>query len=357
MKFLALLFAIMISSNSYAGDGHDHGENAFSNASFGSSFDLTNEAIKNLDIKTQKAQLDIFKESKELPCVIKNPPEQTSEVHTTYIGQIKHIYARVGDRVKKGQLLFSIFSMKAVRDLPITSPIDGIVSEQNVSIGQIVELESVLMEITSTKNFVAEGYAYLSDDINHIKRGDLTEIQIDGTHDNVIGLVERFSPQVNPTTKTKSIFIDFSSKDEHIYPNMHCRMTIFYGNEKNVIAVKKSAVLEANGEKFVFLKNGNHFEKVSVITGSQSGDTIEVKNLHVGDEVVTNGNYQLQYIPSQEPHDHEAEKAIDKSHDHEHTATEAHNEDDFAHDDKHDHDEKEAEHNHDHSKHNHEEEN
>lgn len=307
MKILLIMMLLAMPFNLIAGDGHDHGDSQFAdNSGFVKSFDLSEAAIKNLDLKTVETKKDIFKESISLPCIIKNPPEQTSQIHTTYIGEVKKIYARIGDKVKKGQILYTLFSMKAVRDIPVIAPIDGIVSAQNVSIGQIVQLETVLMEITTNEYFIADGMAYLSDDISHVNIGDLAEVIIDGTHDNIIGIVQGFSPAVNPDTKSKSIFVDFKSNDSHVFPNMHCKMFVYYGEETRNIAIPKSALLGEFGNYFVFLQNGTHFEKVPVIIGRISGDLVEIKEgLHEHDNIVIQGGYQLQFVTPEAQEQHE----------------------------------------------------
>lgn len=296
MKYF--LFFMFFSFNLFAGEGHDHGESAFSGSSgIVKSFDLSHEEIANLDIKTQVVKTDVFKQSLSLPCVISNPPEQKSQIHTTYLGEIKKIGIRIGDRVQKGQILYTIFSFKAVRELEIIAPIDGIISAQNVSLGQIVQMETILAEITTNNHFIAEGLAYLSDDISHIKIGDLSSIKIDGTHEDVVGLVQGFAPNVNKDNKTKSVFVEFKSRDEHIFPNMHCQMDIYYGEEENNISVPKRAVLGDFGNYFVFSNKDSHFERRPVILGHSSGDTVEiVSGLSEGENIVINGNYQLQYI-------------------------------------------------------------
>lgn len=297
MKFIILLALIMMPINVVAGDGHDHGDGSFAKANFADSFDLSEQAMINLDIKSIEVKKEPFKESITLPCTVKNPPEQTSQIHTTYIGNVKKIYARVGDRVKKDQILYTLFSMKAVRDLAVLAPIDGVVSAQNVSIGQIVQMEDTLMEITTNEYFIADGMAYLTDDISHIKIGDLAEVKIDGTHDDIIGVVQGFAPSVDVTNKTKSIFVDFKSDDLHVFPNMHCQMIVYYGEETQATVVPKRAVLGEFGNFYVFIQDGTHFQKEPVVLGRSSGDMVEIlTDLHEGENVVVNGNYQLQFI-------------------------------------------------------------
>ena len=64
-----------------------------------------------------------------------------------------------------------------------------------------------------------------------------------------------------------------------------------------VIAIPQSALVEANGQSLVFVRNGNAFEPVEVTLGRTAGDQVEVlSGLFEGDEVVTQRANQL-YAP------------------------------------------------------------
>jgi cobalt-zinc-cadmium efflux system membrane fusion protein len=61
-----------------------------------------------------------------------------------------------------------------------------------------------------------------------------------------------------------------------------------------VMAIPQSAVVEANGQPLVFVRNGNAFEPVEVTLGRTAGDQVEVlSGLFEGDEVVTQRANQL----------------------------------------------------------------
>lgn len=309
MKILLMMALVLMPVAVYAGDGHDHGESAFANQGIVNKIKVSDFAQQNIGLKTMMVQKSPLHNVLSLPCMVKNPPEQTSQLHTTYIGEVRKIYVRVGEKVQKGQELYSIFSMKAVREMPVVAPMDGIVSAQNVSLGQVVQMETTLAEISSNEYFLAEGLAYLSDDISHVKIGDAAKISIDGTHEDVMGKVQGFMPKVNNDSKTKSILVDFNSNDEHIFPNMHCAMEITWGGEEEAIILPSEAILGEMGNFFVFLKEGDEFLRENVVLGRRIGGKVEIlEGVHAGDEVVVQGNYQLQYMSNMPDADeHEGE--------------------------------------------------
>ena len=60
-------------------------------------------------------------------------------------GKILDIMVEVGDVVKKGQPVIILEAMKMENELK--SPIDGIIKKLDVSVGQIVEKKTLILEI------------------------------------------------------------------------------------------------------------------------------------------------------------------------------------------------------------------
>ncbi|HBR67956.1 MAG TPA: hypothetical protein DEA55_01095, partial [Rhodospirillaceae bacterium] len=90
----------------------------------------------------------------------------------------------------------------------------------------------------------------------------------------------------------------------------------------DILTVPVKAILGDSGEQFVFVRSGNAFERRSVKLGAKFGAEREVlEGVFPDEEVVTVGNYQLQFAKSAEAKKDApaAEgKKEDDGHDHEH---------------------------------------
>jgi membrane fusion protein, heavy metal efflux system len=70
----------------------------------------------------------------------------------------------------------------------------------------------------------------------------------------------------------------------------------------DILTVPVKAILGDSGEQFVFVRSGNDFERRSVKLGAKFGTDREVlEGVFPDEEVVTVGNYQLQFAKSSEP--------------------------------------------------------
>ena len=76
---------------------------------------------------------------------------------------------------------------------------------------------------------------------------------------------------------------------------MFVEITVDTGNNQDVLAVPKNAVVTEQGETFVFVFNGGEtFEKRKIAVGTEGLDFYEIKSgLKKDERVVTDGIYQL----------------------------------------------------------------
>ena len=118
-------------------------------------------------------------------------------------------------------------------------------------------------------------------------------------------------------------------------------LTVRVSEKKEVVAVPLNALQGTFGDYFVFVKEGEHFTKTPVVIGHKSEGWQEVVHgVHLGQEIVTQGSYQLQYVTgiSEDEHDHEDRASDERHSDHDHALDECHS------DHKHDLDERHSDH-------------
>jgi RND family efflux transporter MFP subunit len=108
------------------------------------------------------------------------------------------------------------------------------------------------------------------------------------------GRVSYISPVIDPHTRTIQIRADVENKSLLLKPEMFGEAQIITGTEKNVISIPRTAVLDEEGQKAVFVKVGDGFLKRVIEVGTKFGGRVEViSGLGEEDEVATSGAYQL----------------------------------------------------------------
>ena len=204
---------------------------------------------------------------------------------------------QLGDRVHAGQRLARI-QARLVGDPPpsvdVSSPKGGIVDAVNATIGQAIEPASTLFEISdrSQVNMVARVY---EEDLGKVSLGQEARIRTLSYPDKVFkGKVTLIGPALDAVSRTTVVWVRLANPDGILKPNLFAKAAVVLKQNAAALAIANSAIIEANGEKFVFVKQGEQYDRVEITTGLADDEFSEVTDgLVPGDEVVTQGNREL----------------------------------------------------------------
>lgn len=341
-KFLLTLSFLTLINPAFAGPGHDHGESAFAGgAGPATHFDLTDQQMNNLDIQSAKTEFLPITDTVEMLAFTELLPEKQASISPRFGGKILDIAVKVGQEVKKGQRLVTLEPVSVGNsNVVLSAPIDGFVLNLHAGVGQIVDAGGDILEIGDATQMLVRGVAYETPDITAIKVGQKTEIHLDIDPDRHIhGTIQRINRVIDPESRTFSVFALIETPEGDIQPGLQGTMEIFTGNGAPVLAVPKRAVLGELGSYFVYVIKDQHIEKRDVSVGVKTGHHIEIKSgLFPNERVVTNGNYQLQYISiggvQDHDHDHSNEPSADnhEGHNHNHEEHVGHDHENEPHD-------------------------
>ena len=345
---LFILIALIAVPSAMAGPGHDHGESAFAGGQGPAKhFSLTDQQITNLGIKSSKVSFLPITQTISMLAFTELLPERRAFVSVHFEGTVLSLNAKVGEEVKKGQLLARAKPINiGSKEVSFYSPIDGYVLELNAELGEILPTGGNIMHVGDPTQMLVRGVAYETPDITLIEVGQNAEIHLDiAPERHIKGEIQRIKRVIDPESRTFSVYALVDTPKGDIQPGLQATMEIFAGDDFPVLAVPKRAVLGELGSHFVYVIKGHEVEKRDVEIGTKTSHHFEIKSgLFPNESVVTNGNYQLQYISvgGIQEHDHD---------DHAHADDEHNHSDDHSHDE-HDHSDHESHEDHeDHSGH------
>ncbi len=223
--------------------------------------------------------------------------DRQAQVSTRISGQVTALYVQLGDRVKAGQRLARI-QARLVGDPPpsidVSSPKGGIVDAVNIALGQSIEPASPLFQISdrSEVNMVARVY---EEDLGKIRLGQDARIHTLSYPDKVFtAKVTLIGPALDPASRTAVVWFRLANPDGMLKPNLFAKAAVVLKHNEAALAITNAGILEANGEKFVFVKQGDLYDRVDITTGLADDEFTEVTDgLVPGDEIVTQGNREL----------------------------------------------------------------
>jgi cobalt-zinc-cadmium efflux system membrane fusion protein len=90
------------------------------------------------------------------------------------------------------------------------------------------------------------------------------------------------------------VWIQLANPQGLLKPNMFARASIILRRNDAALTIPNGAIIEANGEKFVFVREGGKYHRVEISIGAKDDEYSEITDgLVPGDEVVTQGNREI----------------------------------------------------------------
>lgn len=186
-------------------------------------------------------------------------------------------------------------------EVPVKAPIAGLVVEQDVSAGQLLQPGSTQCFMISDISDVWVLVNVYQKDLPFVHVGDPVAIQTDTYPDIFHGRISYVAASLDPNTRTLQARIDTPNPGDKLKKDMYVTATVQAGKIRNAIALPDAAILrDSENEPFVYVAaSPGEFGRRSVTLGeSLNGQTEIAGGLKAGDQVVGNGSLFLQFANS-----------------------------------------------------------
>jgi len=190
-------------------------------------------------------------------------------------------------------------SGKVIENFPVYATVSGTVSEKLVEQGDYIKQGQPLLKIAKL-NTVWGNFDVYENQINRFKKGQEVMITTNAYPNKEFkGKVDFIDPVLNTKTRTVTLRVVLSNKDDVFKPGMFVTANIEGSTAKNdeVLSIPASSVLWTGERSVVYLKTNPDqpiFEMREIKLGNQIGNEYEVvEGLFVGNEIVTNGTFTV----------------------------------------------------------------
>lgn len=179
--------------------------------------------------------------------------------------------------------------------LTIKSPIDGIIVERNVVIGQFVDAQTNAFRIINLSTVWIDG---------QIHENNLPKLQVNtGTiftssanpEEQFTGRVIYVGQVIDERTRTITIRARFTNSSGKLKPQMFGELVIPISPSASALIIPAEAIVKESNHDYVFVQTSDStFEKRDVLTGTEQDGEIEIKEgLNEGEIVASNGVFYL----------------------------------------------------------------
>lgn len=182
----------------------------------------------------------------------------------------------------------------SVGRVDLVAPISGTITHFAVTRGQAVERTQVLLELEDL-NAVWVTANIPERELSRVSKGataTVTVASLPGTP--FIAEVRIVGSRVDPKTRSIPVHCLVLNANGRLKPEMFANVRIGVGVKVRALIVPKSAVLTEDRKTFVYVKDGEGFDKHEVKLGLEDGDTVAIlSGIKEGDEIAAEGAFVL----------------------------------------------------------------
>lgn len=218
--------------------------------------------------------------------------------------------ARTQSEAQRAQARLALFGASADTidsSFPLLAPIDGVVVERNLNLGQEVRPDQMLANIErlAAPPFIITDPTKLwllldvtEAEINHLKVGQKVTLRSLGDPDHPAnGTIQFINDSLDPATRAFKVRVDVENAARTLKAEMLVDAEISV-NVANAFKVQERAVFFKGDRHYVFTEiSPSTFTRREVTIGARDQGQIQIINgLHDGERVVTDGSMLLEQI-------------------------------------------------------------
>lgn len=178
--------------------------------------------------------------------------------------------------------------------ISVASPIAGTVIDRHISMGETVTEAKELMTVMNLANVIVEARIPESQ-ATKVRTQQRMIARIPGSPDRAFeGYVQSVGDAVDPQSRTVQVRARVANLGTILKHEMAVEVRLVTGGKKGALMVPATALVDDEGVKVVYVKEGNRYERRQVGIGSVTYQWAEIlSGIKEGEQVVTAGAYQL----------------------------------------------------------------
>ena len=297
--------------------------------------------VQNLGVRTARVERGKLWRLIETVGYVSFDERKLSHVHLRTSGWIEKLYFKSdGERVRKGDVLFELYSRelvnaqeeyvqalggsneflqraararlaalgmsaeqireiaasrRAVQRVRVLARQDGIVHALNAREGMYVEPKMEIMTLADLSSIwlLVDVFERQAEWVAVGQPAEVRLAYLPGREWQ--GEVEFVYPTIDPKTRTLRARLRFDNPDEVLKPDMYADVRIYAGPKPDVLSIPREALIRTgHAERVIVALGDGRFSARAVVSGLESGDWVEiVSGLAADDRVVVSGQFLI----------------------------------------------------------------
>ncbi|MEL7310178.1 MAG: efflux RND transporter periplasmic adaptor subunit [Pseudomonadota bacterium] len=176
----------------------------------------------------------------------------------------------------------------------IRAPIDGVVSQRDIKVGNTIAQNASTFRITALDPLVANLFVP-EREFGRIAAEQQVKLSIDALPNETFdGVIARISPTVDAESGTFKATVEIEDDSGRLKPGMFGRFAVIYDRQVDALLLPQDALIETQSGKIVYIVDAGVAKRVGVTTGySWENDVAVLDGLSDGARVVVVGQAAL----------------------------------------------------------------
>jgi len=221
-------------------------------------------------------------------------PNQETLVKVTprFPGVVRSMRKRLGDKVKRDEVLATVESNQSLTTYELKAPIDGTVIDRDGTLGEYASEAKPLFTIADLSTMWID-FAVFRRDFARVRAGDPVSIDAEDGGPPIEAGIDYVSPLGASDTQS-SIARAVVPNDGRLRPGLFVVGRVVLSAKPVDVAVKATAIQTLEGKTVVFVRDGDTFSAREVELGGRDADWVEVKfGLLAGDTYAAKNSFVI----------------------------------------------------------------
>lgn len=220
-------------------------------------------------------------------------PNRLAHIVPRFPGVVREIHKKIGDRVKKGEVIAVIESNESLSPYKVRSLIDGTVIELHMTKGELIEDQGHSVIVADLSHVWCNLSVYQKD-LPYIHVGKPVTITAGHLIPEERGEISYVSPVVDEETRTATARVILPNPDGLWKPGLFVEGRLAIEEVNSDVVVPKTAIETLKGQEVVFVQTEDGFAPRTVVLGRSDETHVEiVGGLEPGQRYVARNGFTL----------------------------------------------------------------
>jgi cobalt-zinc-cadmium efflux system membrane fusion protein len=268
---------------------HDEGEGKHE----GASVELSDAKMATARIKLEKASPGILHDSIVLNGILQPNQEKLVQVSPRFPGIVREVYRKVGDHVRKDDVLAKIESNQSLTVYDLAAPLEGTIIDRQIALGEHVGEQKNAFTIADLSSIWVDFSVYRRD-LPRIRIGDTVIIDAEDGGPAIETKISYISPVGNSDTQSALARAVVTNGEQRLRAGLFVTGRVLLRQKPVGLAVKSTALQTVENRTVVFVREGDRFEARAIETGDRDTAYVEVTSgLQEGDVYASDNSFVI----------------------------------------------------------------